>query len=184
MYDEFDERDWTAGFRSRRTWVRGFFMLLFLFALWFARLLLTVIAVFQFGAQLVAQRPVARLLPFGRSLGAWLRQIADFLTYNTEDRPFPFAPWPEPGESEADRLYAEEEEEEGEVPYPPLGTPFPPEPEAAEEEAEAGPEEEVPAEEGVEEETGGPEEAEAEEAEEPEEEEEGPGKGQPPRPDA
>jgi len=179
MYDDFNERDWTAGFRSRRTWIRGFFMLLFLVVLWFARLLLTVVAVFQFGAHLIAQRPVARLLPFGRSLGAWLRQIADFLTYNTEDKPFPFAPWPDPGESDADRLYEEDEEDE-DVTYPPIGTPFPPEPEPEEEEPEAGPEEEPTAEEAAEEETNGEEEAEAEE----EEEEDRPDKNQPPRPDA
>ena len=110
MYDDFDERDWTSGFRSRRTWVRGFFMLVFLAVLWFARLLLIVMAVFQFGAQLIAGRPVSRALPLGRGLARYLQQIAMFLTYNSEDKPFPFAPWPDAGVSEAD----EGEEADGE----------------------------------------------------------------------
>lgn len=102
MYNDYDDGDWTAGFRSRETWVRGFFMLLFLFAFWLVRILLTVTAVFQFGAQLIRGRPVARLLPFGRGIGLYLQQISDFLTFNTEERPFPFSPWPDPGETAAD----------------------------------------------------------------------------------
>ena len=44
MHDDYKDNDWTAGFRSRDTWLRGFFMLLFLFALWLARILLVVTA--------------------------------------------------------------------------------------------------------------------------------------------
>ena len=136
MHDEFDEGSWTAGFRSKRTWIRGFFMLVFLFILWFARLLLIVIAVFQFGAQLIMRRPVARGLPLGRSLAAYLQQIALFLTFNSEHKPFPFAPWPDPGAAAA--AYDEEDDgEEGEAyeayePYPPPADPFAPEPEETE----------------------------------------------------
>jgi len=137
MYDDDDDdRGWTAGFRSGQTWIRGFFMLVFLFILWFARLLLIVIAVFQFGAQLIMRRPVARGLPLGRSLAAYLQQIALFLTFNSEHKPFPFAPWPDPGAAAA--AYDEEDDgEEGEAyeayePYPPPADPFAPEPEETE----------------------------------------------------
>jgi hypothetical protein len=38
--------------------------------------------------------PNARLLAFGRSLGLYLGQIADFVSFATEDVPFPFGDWP------------------------------------------------------------------------------------------
>ncbi|UCH74278.1 MAG: DUF4389 domain-containing protein [Rhodospirillales bacterium] len=131
MYDDYDDGDWTSGFRSRRTWTRGFFMLLFLVILWLARLLLIVVAVFQFGAQLITRRPVGRLLPFGRSLAIYLQEIALFLTYNSEYKPFPFASWPDPGPAAAE--YGEDGEEgepyEAYEAYAPEDAPFEPEPE-------------------------------------------------------
>jgi len=131
MYDDDYDGDWTSGFRSRRIWVRGFFMLVFLFILWLARLLLIVLAVFQFGALLIARRPVGRLLPFGRSLAFYLQEIGLYLTCNSEDKPFPFAPWPEPGPG------LEEDGEEGEPweeyePYPAADAAYAPEPEGSE----------------------------------------------------
>jgi hypothetical protein len=83
------------GFRSRQTWVRGFFMLIFLFALWFMRLLITIVAVFQFGALLIAGHPLEPLMPFGRGLALYVQQMTLFLTFNTEELPFPFSPWPQ-----------------------------------------------------------------------------------------
>lgn len=38
--------------------------------------------------------PNARLVSFGRSLGRYLQQIAYFLTFASEDTPFPFSDWP------------------------------------------------------------------------------------------
>jgi hypothetical protein len=35
-----------------------------------------------------------RLRAFGRSLGLYLRQIADFESFATEELPFPFSDWP------------------------------------------------------------------------------------------
>lgn len=175
MYNDYDDGDWSAGLRSRETWVRGFFMLLFLFALWLVRILLVVTAVFQFCTQLIRRRPIARLLPFGRSVGLYLRQISDFLTFNTEDRPFPFSPWPDPGETAADFM---------DDPGPPEDAPFerydrlsePQEAEDAHADAENPPESEPDYGE-----TGNDENGEA--GDEPPTEEE-PGDRQPPRPDA
>ncbi|WP_413437701.1 DUF4389 domain-containing protein [Sulfuriferula sp. GW1] len=38
--------------------------------------------------------PIARLVSFGRSLGRYLQQIAYFITFASEDTPFPFSEWP------------------------------------------------------------------------------------------
>lgn len=103
MYDDDDggwKADWTDNVKSGRTWKRGFFMLVFAAILWFAKIVLYFAALAQFIAVLITGRPIVRLLPFGRSLSAYIRDIGLFLTWNSNTMPFPASPWPAPGESE------------------------------------------------------------------------------------
>ncbi len=79
---------------ARSTWLRGFFMLLFTVAYGIAELLLFVTAVFQFLYLLVTGKTVERLLIFGENLSRYFYQIIRYLTFNTEERPFPFSDWP------------------------------------------------------------------------------------------
>ena len=76
------------------TWLRGLFMLLFAVIFNIAEILLGVIVVFQFLHVLVTGAPMPRLVGFGESVGRFIYQILRYLTFNTEDRPFPFADWP------------------------------------------------------------------------------------------
>lgn len=75
-------------------WVRGLFMLLMGCAYQLSGTLLFIIAIFQFVTTLLTSTPNARLLSFGRSLGLYIRQIVHFLTFSSEDIPFPFNDWP------------------------------------------------------------------------------------------
>lgn len=52
------------------------------------------IAVFQLIAEVVSDGPNDRLMAFGRNLGSYLGQIACFLTFASEEIPFPFSDWP------------------------------------------------------------------------------------------
>ncbi len=79
---------------ARGTWLRGIFMLLFAVAYGIAELLLFVTAVFQFLYLLVTGKTVERLLIFGENLSRYFYQIIRYLTFNTEERPFPFSDWP------------------------------------------------------------------------------------------
>ncbi len=79
---------------DRSTWLRGFFMLLFAVAYGIAELLLLVTVVFQFLCLLVTGKTVERLLIFGENLSRYFYQIVQYLTFNTEERPFPFSDWP------------------------------------------------------------------------------------------
>ena len=76
------------------TWLRGLFMLLFAVIIFITRFLLAAIVVFQFLHVLVTAKPMPRLVGFGESLGRFIYQIVRYLTFDTEDRPFPFADWP------------------------------------------------------------------------------------------
>lgn len=79
---------------KRNIWMRALFMLLMAFVLHVCGTVLFVVAVIQFVIVLLNDTPNARLLSFGRSLGNYLRQIVHFLTFATEEIPFPFSEWP------------------------------------------------------------------------------------------
>ena len=76
------------------TWLRGLFMLLFAVAFNIAEFILVAIVVFQFLNVLVTAKPMPRLVAFSESLGRFIYQIVRYLTFDTDDRPYPFADWP------------------------------------------------------------------------------------------
>jgi hypothetical protein len=76
-------------------WIRLIFMVLFsLLVYWVIFLLIWVIAAFQFIYSLFVGTPNKALLPFTASLSEYVKQIVMFLTYNSEEKPFPFMLWP------------------------------------------------------------------------------------------
>ncbi len=79
---------------ARSTWQRGLFMLLFAVAYGVADLLLFVTAVFQFLCLLVTGKTLDRLRIFGENLGRYFYQIVRYLTFNSEEKPYPFSDWP------------------------------------------------------------------------------------------
>jgi hypothetical protein len=78
----------------RSIWMRGLLMILMAFAFHLAATLLGLIALVQFVVALVNNAPNQRLSTFGSALGRYLRQIANFLTFASEDAAFPFNDWP------------------------------------------------------------------------------------------
>ncbi len=79
---------------KRNIWARGLFMLLMALAYQVTGTLMFVVTVIQFAMMLLNEAPNARLVSFGRSLGRYLQQIANFLTFASEEMPFPFSDWP------------------------------------------------------------------------------------------
>jgi hypothetical protein len=77
------------------TWLRGLFIILFAVIYGIAEVLLTAVVVFQFFATLFTGETNARLRAFGLSLAAFIYQIVSFVTFNSDEKPFPFGPWPE-----------------------------------------------------------------------------------------
>ena len=79
---------------KRNIWMRGLFMLLMGLAFQVCGTVLCIVTVIQFVITLLNDTPNVRLVSFGRSLGNYLRQIVNFLTFATEKVPFPFSEWP------------------------------------------------------------------------------------------
>ncbi len=81
--------------RDRRAWRRIGFMALFVFAYGVAETALAAVVLGQIGFHLLGGAPNPRLQALGGALARYLYQILRYLTYSSEQRPFPFAPWPE-----------------------------------------------------------------------------------------
>lgn len=79
---------------KRNIWIRALFMLLMGFAFQVSGTVLCFVTVIQFVITLLNDTSNIRLVSFGRSMGNYLRQIVNFLTFATEDLPFPFSDWP------------------------------------------------------------------------------------------
>ncbi len=76
-------------------WMRLVFMILFSVFLFVADTILKVLVAIQFLFALLTGSDNTNLRQFGDSLSQFIYAILRFLTYNTNDKPFPFAPWPE-----------------------------------------------------------------------------------------
>ena len=75
------------------TWKRIFFMLILTIIVSLVRILLWTIIILQVASALITGIPNQNILSFGSKLSAYLYHILLFLTYNTNQVPFPFADW-------------------------------------------------------------------------------------------
>jgi hypothetical protein len=83
-----------ANLTSSSTWQRGLFMLLFAVLWSLAEIILTAVALFQFGSRLLTGSVNRRLLNFAQGLATYIYQIALYVTFRSDERPYPFEVWP------------------------------------------------------------------------------------------
>jgi Flp pilus assembly protein TadB len=77
------------------TWLRLFFMLVVVILYSVSRVIVSVVVLFQFFWVLLSGETNKSLENFGQSLATYTYQIINYLTFNTEERPFPFdLDWP------------------------------------------------------------------------------------------
>ena len=96
---------------NANTWIRFAYMLLFTVLLMAARLVITVVVVVQFILVLLTGSDNKNLRDLGQGLGKWVYQTLMFLTFNSEDKSFPFDEWPKVDSSEGYSANAVDEEE-------------------------------------------------------------------------
>ncbi|MBL1274569.1 MAG: DUF4389 domain-containing protein [Ectothiorhodospiraceae bacterium] len=80
---------------AAETWIRGLFILLFAFLLVIARMVTAAVVVIQFLFTVFSGQTNENLRDFGASLAQFIFQALMYVTYNSDDKPFPFRAWPE-----------------------------------------------------------------------------------------
>lgn len=79
---------------SASHWLRVLFMVLFALILQVAAAIMWVVVVLQFLFSLFTGETNTRLRQFGHSLATFIYQTWQFLSYNSEEKPYPFQDWP------------------------------------------------------------------------------------------
>jgi len=74
--------------------MRGFYMILFAILLRLADIILIAVVVFQFILKLLTGDTNERLLKLGQHISTYIYQIALFLSFNSNQHPYPFGAWP------------------------------------------------------------------------------------------
>ena len=80
---------------SPSIWTRFLYMLLFSIAYSIAEFVIACTVIFQFFAALFTGRVNEPLLKLGNNLSTYAYQVFQYLTFNSEERPFPFTDWPD-----------------------------------------------------------------------------------------
>jgi len=80
--------------KQQAIWLRGLYMLIFSLCYSIAEFVLIAVVVLQFLLNLFTGSSNPRLLQLGQSLATYIYQIIQFLTFNSDYQPYPFAEWP------------------------------------------------------------------------------------------
>ncbi|HKI62787.1 MAG TPA: DUF4389 domain-containing protein [Mariprofundaceae bacterium] len=80
--------------KDANIWKRLLFMILFTILYSAAEVVLCVVVLFQFLTVLFTGSKNDKVLSFGAQLSTYVYQIVRFLTFNTDDQPYPVADWP------------------------------------------------------------------------------------------
>ncbi len=83
-----------ANITSSELWLRLIYMVFFGVCLQLVRIVTWAVVVLQFFLVLITGGDNEYLRNFGLTLSRYVFQVFKFLTYNSEEKPFPFSDWP------------------------------------------------------------------------------------------
>ena len=88
------DKNTSGNLKEESTWLRFVFIILFAILFNLAELVLTAVVVVQFLSTLVRGKPVSQITVFGQNLSTFLYEMLLFLTFKTDDMPWPINAWP------------------------------------------------------------------------------------------
>ncbi len=89
-----DEDEIKKHVKDKDTWLRFVYLVVFGIAFYLSIILTFATSIFQFLAKLFGGQSFAGLAEFGDNLAAYQAQVTRFLTFSSDEKPFPFAPFP------------------------------------------------------------------------------------------
>lgn len=79
---------------TKSIWIKGLYLLFFLLIGYLVGVITFFIVIVQFIFNAILKKPNEQLQDFGQSLGMYFHDIILFVTYNSDEMPFPFKKWP------------------------------------------------------------------------------------------
>ena len=81
-------------YKTRETWIRGVYILVFVFAYSVAEIVMGAVVFMQFMLLLFTGSKNDKLLVLGQDVSYYIYQVMRYLTFNTDEKPCPFSDWP------------------------------------------------------------------------------------------
>ncbi len=81
--------------KNTDTWLRGLFILVFGVIFYFLYGLIWLLVIFQFITKVLTGELNNNLSQFSTKMTSYAMQILHYITFQSEERPFPFSPFPE-----------------------------------------------------------------------------------------
>ena len=81
--------------KNDATWRRLVYMIVFVIAFQVSEAVLWAVVVVQFLSKVFSGKPIERASAFGQNLASYVYQIIVFLTFRSDETPWPFGPWPD-----------------------------------------------------------------------------------------
>lgn len=95
QHQNFDHDKLKSNLSNQRNWTRLVYMLIFGLVLHVCGAIMWAVCVVQFLFVLLTGQDNANLRRFGSSLSNYIHQALQFVSYNSEHKPFPFTSWDE-----------------------------------------------------------------------------------------
>jgi len=80
--------------KNTNSWVKLLFIIFFSFLLYVAGFVLSIMIFFQIIVNLFTGETNERIKTFSKGINAYIRDLLQYMTYNSEEKPFPFSDWP------------------------------------------------------------------------------------------
>ena len=81
--------------KNTDTWLRGLFILIFGVIFYFLYGLIWLLVIFQFVTKVITGELNRNLEQFSTKMTSYAMQILNYITFQSEKRPFPFSPFPD-----------------------------------------------------------------------------------------
>ena len=89
------DNQWQNNIKSESFWLRSLFMVLFFIVYRIMDILVLLLGLSQWIYVLLTGEPNHSLSRFAGGLALYVAQIIQYLSYKTEEKPFPFNDWPQ-----------------------------------------------------------------------------------------
>lgn len=90
-----DSEEVKANVKNVDTWVRGLFILIYVVIAHVVFWIIWLVVIFQFLMKVITGHVNPNVRDFSGSLTRYAFQILSYVTFRSEEQPWPFGPWPQ-----------------------------------------------------------------------------------------